>query len=41
MKLPDFFHIGTNSQRLKVDRKFFGHAWSKIKCSKSGHGLED
>ena len=24
MKLPNFLHVDTNSQKLKVDRKIFG-----------------
>ena len=25
-----FLHVDTNSQKLKVNRKFFGWAWSKM-----------
>ena len=27
---PNFLHVVTNSQKLKVDRKFFGWLWSKM-----------
>ena len=30
MKQPNFLHFDTNSQKLKVDRKFFGWVWSKM-----------
>ena len=30
MKQPHFLHFDTNSQKLKVDRKGFGWAWSKV-----------
>ena len=29
-KKYDSFHVDTNSQKLKVDRKFFGSAWYKM-----------
>ena len=30
MKRPLFLHADTNSQKLKVDQKFFGWAWLKM-----------
>ena len=30
MKHPHFLRADTNSQKLKVGRKFFGLAWSKM-----------
>ena len=30
MKQPHFWHVDTNSQKLKVDRKYFCWGWSKI-----------
>ena len=30
MKQPLFLHVDTNSQKLKVDQKIFGWAWSKM-----------
>ena len=30
MKQSHFLNVDTNSQKLKVDRKFCGWAWSKI-----------
>ena len=39
MKQPNFLHIDTNSQELKVDRKFFGRAWSKIGIANLVSGL--
>ena len=30
MKEPHFLHVDTNSQKLKVDRKFLGLAWSNM-----------
>ena len=29
MKQPDFLHVDTNSQKLKVDRKICGLVWSE------------
>ena len=29
-KIASFLHVDTNSQKLKVDRKFFGYALSKM-----------
>ena len=36
LKPPHFLHVGTNSQKLKVDQKFVGWAWSKNGCGQSG-----
>ena len=30
MKQPNFLRLDTNSQKLQVDQKFFGSAWSKM-----------
>ena len=30
MKQPRFLHVDTNSQKLKVDQKVFGCAWSNM-----------
>ena len=30
MKQPHFLHVDANSQKLKVDLKVFGGAWSKM-----------
>ena len=30
MKQPNFLHVDTNSQKLKVERSFLGRAWSKV-----------
>ena len=30
MKQPHFLHVDTDSQKLKVDRKIFSWAWSKM-----------
>ena len=39
MKQPDFLHVDTNSQKLKVDWKVFGGAWSKISVANLVSGL--
>ena len=36
MKQPDFLHVDTNSQNLKVVRKYFGWTWSKYGYGQSG-----
>ena len=36
MKEPHFFHVDTNSWKLKVVWKFFGWVWSKYGCGQSG-----
>ena len=33
MKQPHFLYVYTNSQKLKVDQKFFGWAWPKKECA--------
>ena len=35
MKQPRSLHIDTNLQKLKVDRKVFGGAWSKMSKGQS------
>ena len=30
MKQAHILHVDTNSHKLKVDRNFFGWAWSKV-----------
>ena len=30
MKQRNFLHVDTNSQKLKVDQKYFGWAWSNL-----------
>ena len=30
MKYTDFWHVDTDSQKLKVDQRFVGWAWSKM-----------
>ena len=30
MKQPNSLYVDTNSQKLKVDRNFFGWEWSKM-----------
>ena len=38
MKQPHFLHVDTNSQKLKLLRKFFCFGVVKIECGQSGHG---
>ena len=30
MKQPNFLHVHTNSQKLRVDQQFLGWAWSEM-----------
>ena len=39
MKQPHFLHVDTNSQKLKVDQRFFGWAWSKMGVANLVSGL--
>ena len=39
MKQPHFLHVDTNSQNLKVDRKYFVKAWSKMSVANMVFGL--
>ena len=39
MKQPHFLHVDTNSQKLKVDWKSFGRAWSKMSVANLVSGL--
>ena len=39
MKQPHFLHVDTNSQKLKVDRKVFSWAWSKMAVANLVSGL--
>ena len=39
MKQPNSLHVDTNSQKLKVDRKFFGWEWSKMDVANLVSGL--
>ena len=39
LKQPYFMHVDTNSEKLKVDRKFFDWAWSKMGVASLGVGL--
>ena len=41
MKQPNILHIDTNSQKWKVDGKFFGCAWSKMDVINLVSGLEN
>ena len=37
--ITDFLHVGTDSQKLKVDQKFFGWALSKVGVASLVMGL--
>ena len=39
MKQRNSLHVDTNSQRFKVDRNFFGLAWSKMGVGSLVSGL--
>ena len=39
IKQPQFLHADKNSQKLKVDRKVFGGAWSKMSVANLVSGL--
>ena len=39
MKQLHFLHFDTNLQKLKVDRKFFGWAWSEMGVANLVSGL--
>ena len=39
MKQLHCLHVDTNSQKLKVDQKFFGQAWLKIGVANLVYGL--
>ena len=39
MKQPHFLHVDTNSQKLKVDQKYFGWAWSEMGVADLVYGL--
>ena len=39
MKQPNFLHVDTNSQKLKVERSFLGWAWSKVCVTSLVSGL--
>ena len=39
MKQPHFLHVDTNSQKLKVNWKRFGRAWSKMSVANLVSGL--
>ena len=41
VKRPYFLHDDKNSQKLKVDRKFFGLTWSKMGVVNLVSGLQD
>ena len=41
MKQSYFLHDDKNSQKLKVDRKFFGSTWSKMGVVNLVSGLQD
>ena len=41
MKQPHFLHADTNSQKLKVLRKFFAFAWSKMSVANLVTGLQN
>ena len=39
MKQPYFLHVDTNSQKLKVDPKFYGWGWKKMGLANLASGL--
>ena len=39
MKQFNFFHVDMNSQKLKVDQKFYGWVWSKMGVADFASGL--
>ena len=39
MKQLDFWHVDTNSLKLKVDQKLFGWVWSKMGVASLVTGL--
>ena len=39
MKQPQFLYVDTNSQKLKIDLKVYGGAWSKMSVTNLVSGL--
>ena len=39
MELTDFWHVDTDSQKLKADQRFIGWAWSKMGVASHVMGL--